>query len=193
MGRLQQVLGFGVLLAIVVGLGYAAWRMRSSPDVDVCQVCGRAIHADMRTVAVIGDKREVLCCPTCALSAGAQLHKPVRFERLSDYETGRPLLPANAFVVQGSDVVPCVQSPDILNPDQPPVPLAYDRCTPSIISFANRASAERFAYEHGGNVTTFRELIGGRGNNTMESPRRPPLGRTASASTHDRTRGPAFP
>jgi hypothetical protein len=193
MSRAQQVFGLGILLAVVSGLGYAGWRMRSSSNSTFCRVCSRTIHADMRTVAIVGDKREVFCCPTCALSAGAQWHKTVRFERLSDYATSRPLLPANAFAVEGSDVVPCVHSQEMLNRDGLPVPMAYDRCSPSIICFANRASAERFASEHGGNLTTFRELISRRGNATTESPDYSPQDRTVSTSTRDRTRGPAFP
>lgn len=158
MNRSQQVLGVGILLAVVLGLGYAGWRMRSSQASAVCRVCGRMVHADMRTVAIVGAKREVFCCPTCALSAGTQLHEAVRFEQLSDYETGHPLLPAKAFAVAGSDVVPCVRTHQMLNPDGLPIPMAYDRCSPSIINFATRAAAERFAYEHGGRVDTFLHL-----------------------------------
>ena len=158
MSRAQQALGLGIILAIALGLGYAGWRARRSSESAVCRVCGRMVHADMRTVAAVGDKREVFCCPTCALSAGAQLHKAVRFEQLSDYETGHPLLPANAFAVEGSDVVPCVHSHPMLNPDGQPIPMAYDRCSPSIIAFTDRTSAERFAHEHGGQIDTFLRL-----------------------------------
>ena len=158
MSRARQALCLGIVLAVALGLGYAGWRVTRSPESSVCRVCGRMIHADMRTVAVVGDKREVFCCPTCALSAGAQLHKAVRFEQLSDYETGHPLLPANAFAVEGSDVITCVHSQQMLDHDGQPIPMAYDRCSPSIIAFANRTSAERFASEHGGQIGAFLRL-----------------------------------
>ncbi len=159
MSRTQQILGLGIVLAFALGLGYAGWRMRSSSQVAVCQACGRAIHANMRTVAFLGDKREVFCCPTCALSAGAQTHEPVRFDQLADYDTGHALRPDDAFAVEGSDVIPCVRSHEMLNRDGQPVPMDFDRCSPSIIAFAKRAAAESFASEHGGHVGVFLQIV----------------------------------
>jgi hypothetical protein len=159
MSRTQQILGLVIVLAFALGLGYAAWRMTGSSQVVACEACGRAIHASMRTVAFVGDKREVFCCPTCALSAGTQTHKPVRFGQLADYETGHPLRPADAYAVEGSDLIPCVRSHQMLNRDGQPVPMDFDRCTPSIIAFGNQTSAERFASEHGGEVDKFLQLV----------------------------------
>ncbi|MEO8027569.1 MAG: hypothetical protein ABI823_13900 [Bryobacteraceae bacterium] len=113
----------------------------------------------MRTVAQIGDQRGVFCCPTCALSAGTQASKAVRFEQLTDYETSRSLRPADAFAVEGSGVIPCFRPHEMLNRDGQPVPMDFDRCSPSIIAFANRTSAERFASEHGGRVDEFLRIV----------------------------------
>lgn len=159
MSRTQQIIGLGIVLVFALGLGYAGWRMRSTSQMEVCQACGRAIHANIRTVAFLGDRREVFCCPTCALSAGTQTHQSVRFEQLADYETGRPLRPADAFAVEGSDLIPCVRSHQMLNRDGQPVPMDFDRCSPSIITFASRTSAERFATEHGGRVDGFLQTV----------------------------------
>lgn len=155
MSRTKQVVGLVIVFSLALGLGYAGWRMTRSAGVEVCQACGREIHAKMRTVAFVGNKREVFCCPTCALSAGAQLHEPVRFDQLTDYETAHSLRPQDAFAVEGSDVIPCIRSHQMLNTDGQPVLMQFDRCSPSIISFANRAVAERFAADHGGTVDTF--------------------------------------
>ncbi|MGB7723729.1 MAG: hypothetical protein WBL65_27765 [Bryobacteraceae bacterium] len=160
MSRTQQILGLVIVLALAVGLGYAGWRMWNPSRVAACQACGRAIHANMRTVAWVGGKREVFCCPTCALSAGAQTHESVRFEQLADYETGRSLRPADAFAVEGSDVIPCIRSHQMINRDGQPVPMDFDRCSPSIIAFAKRTAAESFASEHGGKVGAFLQLAG---------------------------------
>lgn len=114
----------------------------------------------MRTVAFVGSRREVFCCPTCALSEGVQTHEPVRFEQLADYETARALRPGDAFAVEGSNLILCVRSHQMLNRDGQVAPMDFDRCSPSIIAFANRAAAERFASEHGGNVGAFLQLAG---------------------------------
>ena len=159
MSRVQQLLGVGFVLLLALGLGYAALRMTSASRAEVCQACGRTIHANMRTVAFVGNKREMFCCPTCALSAGAQIHEPVRFAQLTDYETSQPLRPDAAFAVEGSDVIPCVLSHEMVNRDGQAVPMAFDRCSPSIIAFANRAVAERFAEDHGGTVDRLLQLV----------------------------------
>ncbi len=159
MSRTQQIIGLCIVLAVALGLGYAGWRMSSLSQVAGCQACGRMIHANMRTIAFVGERREVFCCPTCALSAGAQTHEAVRFEQLADYETGLPLRPADAFAVEGSNLSPCIRSHQMLNRDGQAVPMEFDRCSPSIISFANRASAVQFASEHGGSTSTFLDLV----------------------------------
>ena len=159
MSRVQQILGPAVVLALALGLGYAALRMTRASRVEVCQACGRAIHARMRTVAYVGNKREIFCCPTCALSAADQSHETVRFMQVTDYETAHALRPADAFAVEGSDVIPCVHLHDMLNRDGQPVPMQFDRCSPSIIAFADRSVAERFATDHGGKVDTFLHLV----------------------------------
>lgn len=159
MSRVQQTLGLAVVLVLALGLGYAALRMTRTSREEVCQACGRAIHAKMRTVAYVGSKREIFCCPTCALSAGAQSHEPVRFLQVTDYETAHALRPADAYAVEGSDVIPCVRLHDMLNRDGQPVPMRFDRCAPSIIAFADRSVAERFAADHGGEVGAFLQFV----------------------------------
>jgi hypothetical protein len=159
MNRRRQILGLGIMTSIAIGLGYAGWRLRSGEDATVCQACGRAIHANMRTIAFLGNKRELFCCPTCALSAGAQMRESVRFEQLTDYETEQPLRPADAFAVEGSDMIPCIRSHQMRNMDGQTVPMDFDRCSPSIIAFANQTAAARFASQYGGRVDSFLKIV----------------------------------
>ena len=63
------------------------------------------------------------------------------------------------MAVEGSDVIPCVRSHEMLNRDGQPVPMEFDRCSPSIIAFANRSVAERFAADHGGKVDAFLQVV----------------------------------
>lgn len=158
MSRSQQFIGFGVALVVALGLGYAGWRVRTTSQAEVCHASRRAVHANMRAVAFVGGHREVFCCPTCALSEATQLHKTIRFDALADYDSGKVLRPADAFAVEGSDVIPCVRPHEMRNRDGLPVPMEFDRCSPSILAFASRATAERFASMHGGKAGTFQEL-----------------------------------
>lgn len=158
MSRKQQILGLSIVLAFAVVLGYAGLRM-TRQGTPVCQACSRSVHKNMRTVALIGDKRELFCCPTCALSAGAQLHERVSIQEVSDFSTGKMLRPASAFAVEGSDVIPCFHHHEILDRDRQPARADFDRCSPSIIAFDSRPPAEHFAAEHGGRVDRFSALF----------------------------------
>lgn len=93
----------------------------------------------MRTVAFVADNRGVYCCPTCALTEGAQMRQAVRFEPVAGYETGHPLRPADAFAVEDSGVIPCLRPHGMVNRDGPAVPMDFDRRSPGIIAFANLA------------------------------------------------------
>ena len=151
-------LGAAVMLAVVLGLGYAGWRISRSSEPQVCQVCSRPIHAHTRTVGLVGDRRELFCCPACALTTHDQNGRPVKIVELTDYETSSPLAPSQAYIVRGSDVNICAQQHGPVAPDKQPTIVHFDRCSPSLLAFVGRDAAARFAGEHGGEVVSFSEL-----------------------------------
>lgn len=150
----------GVMAALIVavGLGYAAFQTYGGSQVEQCYACRRAIHANSRTVAIDSGRTRVFCCPACALSERAQEGKSVRITGLTSYLTGARLSPETAFVVKGSDVNPCAHARQLVDEEKRPADLRYDRCSPSIVAFAERGEAVGFAREHGGVVLPFREL-----------------------------------
>jgi len=148
-----------VVLAVVLGLGYAGWRIFRSSEPQVCQVCGRPVHAHSRTVALVGDRRELFCCPACALTTHDQDGKPVKILEVTDYETSFPLVPSQAYVVRGSDVNTCAQLHGPVDSDKQPTHVHFDRCSPSLLAFVGRAEAARFAREHGGEVLSYSEFV----------------------------------
>ena len=133
MSRTQQILGIGIVVVFALGLGYAGWRMMSPSQGTSCQASERKIHADMRTVAFVGDKRGVYCCPSARSPTVLRVHNRFDLSKWPTYETGRPLRPADAFAVEGSDVIPCIRRTDAQSDGQP-VPEDFDRCSPSIIA-----------------------------------------------------------
>jgi nitrous oxide reductase accessory protein NosL len=46
-----------------------------------------------------------------------------------------------------------------MNADKRASDVHYDRCSPSILAFAQRSDAAQFAREHGGEVLRFSELV----------------------------------
>ena len=77
---------------------------------------------------------------------------------LTDYASERPVAPRNAYIVEGSDASTCSRSRVLVDRDRQISPLEFDRCSPSILAFANRTSAANFAAEHGGTVMRFEDL-----------------------------------
>ena len=152
------VLGSAVLLSLGLLLGYAGWRIKNASQAQLCYACNRAITAQMRTVASVNGRRELFCCPTCALRQHRQTGEKVKVTGLTDYDSQKSLAPDTAFVVEGSDVNHCVQDHMLLSQNKQTNPMEFDRCSPSIISFAGREAADRFAGQHGGSVLPFQEL-----------------------------------
>jgi len=158
MKRAGVWLGAAVMLAVVLGLGYAGWRISRPAEPQVCQVCSRPIHAHSRTVGLVGDRREQFCCPACALATHEQSGRAVRIVELTDYETSSSLAPSGAYIVRGSDVNTCALEHGPVVADKQPTVVHFDRCSPSLLAFVGRDAAARFAKEHRGEVLSFSEL-----------------------------------
>ncbi len=150
----------GFLLLVVVGLGllYAGWRVARSPESGACNACGRPVHAQSQTLANTDGTPGVFCCPTCTLTLHRQTGREVRLTQLTDFDTGDKIDPDKTVIVLESSVNLCMRGETLMNSDKQPVPLVFDRCSPSMIAFSSRAGAENFARENGGMVKPFQEL-----------------------------------
>jgi len=146
-------------LAVVVGLGYAAFRTYDRLQPEQCYACARPIHGHSRTIAMVDGKPRTFCCPACALSEQAQEGKPIRIVELTDYVTGAKLSPKGAFLVKESDVNLCVRSHCLLDADKHAAQLHFDRCLPGLLAFGSEGQAARFAHEHGGQVLPFDAVV----------------------------------
>ncbi len=150
-----------VLLALLVAVGgliYTAWQWREGSRPHGCRVCQRHLHAGSQVVALQQGRKEAFCCPTCAVTFGRQAGQPVPVVELTDFETGSRIAPAEAYVVQGSDVNLCLQHPVLTDSQKQPAAMQFDRCSPSVLAFSSRQSAEDFRQEHGGRLLPFSAL-----------------------------------
>jgi hypothetical protein len=152
--KLNFVLALVVVAAIATGA--LVWQGMRGPE--MCQVCQRPVHAHSRTVAMIGGKKEVFCCPACALSQGLQSGQAVKILELTDYQTSQKVDPSQAYIVRGSGVTPCLAHGTHLGADGRPMQMEFDRCSPSLLAFATHDSAAAFAQQFGGQVVRADEL-----------------------------------
>lgn len=125
---------------------------------EVCRACRRPVHKNSRTVALIDGKRAVFCCPACARSEHVQSDKAVQIVELTDFNTGRSLAPAGAYVVRNSDVNPCTEHTNAPDPDKRQMQTTFDRCRPGELAFASQAEARDFAHVHGGQLYAFADV-----------------------------------
>ena len=157
MGRRGWLSAFVVVIlaAVLCYAGLKAYRASSAKE---CYACSRLIHAHSRTVAVVNGRARVFCCPACALSEHQQEGKPVKITELTSFLTGATLAPDSAYIVKGSDVNMCATTHGLITDATRPTDVHYDRCSPSLLAFAERSEAVQFVREHGGQVLPFKEV-----------------------------------
>ena len=153
-----------IVLVLAMGLAGAVagprlWQWWMAPPRGYCPICHRHEHADSGVkLEVKGEGVIEVCCLGCGFSYGRQTSKPVTIVSVTNHETGKPLAPADAIFVVGSDVSPCTHDAPQLRIDGETVPVQWDRCLPSILAFAARAPADAFQRQHGGTLRSFQEL-----------------------------------
>lgn len=164
---MRQTLALSVIIIGTAAAAFFGWREYEARQEAVCDVCYRPIHRESEVWAEAGGERQHLCCLGCALSERRQTHQEVEVSSLADYETGAPLDPAAAVLVVGSDVNLCLrphsrldEHSTVLDHSKRPAALDFDRCSPSILAFRDRAAAARFAAREGGDVMTFEQMRG---------------------------------
>ena len=162
----QSSLGRRTLLASIAaaaaaGAGYMGWRYVAGRESLVCLACSRPIHSHSRVTALVDGERRSYCCLACAQSERQQTGEHVEVVELTDYEGGQRLKPMAAVIVRGGDVNPCLAHHAAVTADKQPLHAHFDRCSPSMLAFADADKARDFAREHGGQVVPFRELAAG--------------------------------
>jgi hypothetical protein len=145
-----------VLAGTAVLAGPRLWRAWIGPPAGVCPICLRHEHSDAEVeFRAEGEPPAKACCLKCALTHERQSGKKVTILSVTDHATGRPLDPASAFFVVGSNVSPCTHP---MPPGEVPQEVRWDRCLPSILAFPAQETADAFRVEHGGQVRRFEEI-----------------------------------
>ena len=159
MMTMKKTFGAAGSLLVVVLLALAGYWFLVRTQPDVCRICQRPIHAQARAVAEENGRREAVCCARCAFRQHEQKHVPIRLLEVTDYVSGRPLAPENAFYVEGSRIVLCARHEPLLDETKHPQEPVFDRCAPSLYAFAREEDARAFAAENGGAVRRLPELL----------------------------------
>ncbi len=124
-----------------------------TPGTDLCEICERPVHPEVYTTLTLEDGREIhACCPRCALRFIERQNETVRRVEVSDHASGEALAFENAFLVEGSNLTPCLEHHIVTDERRMPLRVCYDRCMPSLIAFRSAEKARVFIMAHGGTM-----------------------------------------
>lgn len=149
-----------VLLAVVGSVGYLAYRYLVLPN-HVCDICGRAVHAEHESTVSLQDGTQIrTCCPRCALHYAVQKAGLVRQVLVADYATAKDIEASNAIYLEGSDKHTCPPVTETI-PREPGVEYdrIFDRCLPSLVAFREESAARAFQKQNGGRLLTYEQAV----------------------------------
>ena len=92
------------------------------------------------------------------LTAHKQTGRPVEITELADFESNASVDPQDAYLVVGSAVNLCMRHQTLLDDVKEASPMEFDRCSPSVLAFAEKSDAENFITLNSGTLMTFEEL-----------------------------------
>jgi nitrous oxide reductase accessory protein NosL len=150
--------GTVVLLVIAGFLADGGWRMFENQQQAGCVACGRPIAGHSSTIALVDGEQQHFCCAACAMSVERQSGTDVLLQSLKLHGADEMIDPDDAFVVVGSSVNHCMRTEPLVGSEKHLSHLEFDRCSPSVMTFASREDADQFAAQFGGKVARGGEL-----------------------------------
>jgi hypothetical protein len=143
---------------VLAGAAFQCATLAACRQAPVCHFCQMLVPEETRTVVEVDGARRLACDPRCVLTHERQTGRQVRFVESTDFDTRRPLDPAHAWYVSGSDIAPDASAMRMRPSPETTADLHWHRCLPSVLAFATREAAERFQRAHGGRVETLARL-----------------------------------
>jgi hypothetical protein len=147
-----------LIVLLIFGLGgclfYLVQSGRLAAGNPVCSVCKRPLHpAQTYVVVTKNGKKHPSCCPRCGLRFA--IENKAKATKATDFSNGKRINPESAYYVEGSDVMECCGSSTMRADGGLLCEMHYDRCMPSLVTFAEKETAENFQRQHGGRILSF--------------------------------------
>jgi hypothetical protein len=144
---------------IALILGIALLLAGCSRGTKVCAVCHRdECKAMAFRIQLESGKMVETCCPRCGVHYVETMKPAASGYEATDFATGRWIDAAKATFVSGSDMKGCAMPAAQRDAQGCCMYVAYDRCLPSLVAFADRPAAVEFQKSHGGDLMAFAEL-----------------------------------
>jgi hypothetical protein len=150
-GGLIIILLFGIVCYLVV-IGYFAGAK------PLCEVCQRPLHKAVSFTLLSAKGRSLsTCCPRCGLRYVVD-GKGSPFWA-TDFNDGKTIPAKQAFYLEGSQIMECCASPTLRGEQGIVCEMHFDRCQPSLVSFAKDQDAQRYQAEYGGRIIRYEDAL----------------------------------
>ncbi len=156
--NLQKLIGIAILL-MAAGAGALLYLKRGASEPAECELCERPIHHATAFSLVVEGRKVWACCARCGLSIYSSKGDQVTAAMATDYPSGRRLEAERCVFVEGSGLTPCCSPAIIVVGEKTPCGKCFDRCSPSVIAFANPKEALAYTKEYGGIIVPFKTLV----------------------------------
>src|ERR1041384_1489952 len=147
-----QAVAFVFLTLCVTACGHAR---------KVCAVCNRDECTGMAFRITLENGRAVeTCCARCGMHYLESNKQQAKAIQATDFTTGNWIDATKAVFVSGSDVRPCASTAAHRDAQGCSMYVAYDRCLPRLVAFADQQAAQTFQKEHGGQLVALDTIAG---------------------------------
>jgi len=145
-----------VVVCAAALVGYYVWTGRIAGGKPLCEVCKRVIHPETSfRIAQADGAIKVACCPRCGLTS--VIKNGGRVLDAVDFSSRKRIGPAEVLYLEGSDIMECCSTAGFRSDEGSYQEIDYDRCMPSMLTFARREDAEKVRQKHGGTILSFEE------------------------------------
>jgi len=151
LGVLIIVLLFGIVLYLVE-IGYFAGGK------PLCAVCQRPLHKAVSFTLQSAKGRSLsTCCPRCGLRYVVDGNASPLWA--TDFNDGKTIPARQAIYLEGSQIMECCASPTLRGEQGIVCEMHFDRCQPSLVTFADDKEAQRYQAEQGGHIIRYEDAL----------------------------------
>ncbi len=158
--KLRETLVTFLALAAIGLASYFAYRYKTTPNQNLCNICGRAIHGGMSFLVETNGHAEHACCPRCGIHYAVNHPGKVQNVWATDLNSGESIPADIAYYDEGGNIEYCaIHGEAVQRLPQGVSVREYDRCLPTLVAFKTRAEAETYQKEHGGRVLNYAQAV----------------------------------
>ena len=149
----------GLVLVVLATMFSGGYLLMNSRSKTTCGFCQRHINPKARVVADVGGSTRTVCCAHCAVTEARQENKPLRLIEVTDYHSGKPINPEQAWYVDGGRIMACEHDMSRMDETKRAEQITFDRCSPGTFAFEDQKAAMAFVKENGGTLLRLPELL----------------------------------